>query len=161
MITHQPWCSRWEEQEDGVFNQHCNTHVICYCNNISNELNFSMLVQWYHHSPTREWLHWQVIKPHSKHRWFYLSRWTYWTAWRTWVTGWSLAGHSRGDRAFSTGACHDVARQHCRLSICSYFGWVWQILREAGLSRCSGTQVSLLCSSCTLTCEKVQVYMYE
>ena len=25
-------------------------------------------------------------------------------------------------------------RQHCRLSICSYFGWVWQNLRRAGLS---------------------------
>ena len=25
-------------------------------------------------------------------------------------------------------------RQHFRLSICSYFGWVWQILRRAGLS---------------------------
>ena len=23
-----------------------------------------------------------------------------------------------------------VVRQHCRLSICSYFGWVWQILRR-------------------------------
>ena len=28
----------------------------------------------------------------------------------------------------------DKDRQHCRLSICSYFGWVWQILRRAGLS---------------------------
>ena len=29
-----------------------------------------------------------------------------------------------------------LVRQHCRLSICSYFGWVWQILnlRRAGLS---------------------------
>ena len=28
------------------------------------------------------------------------------------------------------------ARQHCRLSICSYFGWLWQILnlRRAGMS---------------------------
>ena len=25
-------------------------------------------------------------------------------------------------------------RQHCRLSICSYFGWLWQILRWEGLS---------------------------
>ena len=24
-----------------------------------------------------------------------------------------------------------VHRQHCRLSICSYFGWVWQILSKA------------------------------
>ena len=26
--------------------------------------------------------------------------------------------------------------QHCRLSICSYFGWLWQILRQTGSSRC-------------------------
>ena len=29
-----------------------------------------------------------------------------------------------------------VGRQHCRLSICSNFGWVWQNLRWAGLSIC-------------------------
>ena len=32
---------------------------------------------------------------------------------------------------------HCPTRQHCRFSICSYFGWLWQIqnLRRAGLSK--------------------------
>ena len=36
-------------------------------------------------------------------------------------------------------------RQHCRLSICSYFGWVWQIqnLRRAGLSTKWWTMVTV------------------
>ena len=30
-----------------------------------------------------------------------------------------------------------VTRQHYRLSICCCFGWLWQILRRAGLSKCN------------------------
>ena len=37
-------------------------------------------------------------------------------------------------------------RQHCRLSICSFFGWHWQILnlRRAGLSRLTTTGYDLM-----------------
>ena len=44
---------------------------------------------------------------------------------------------SRGGRLTSLDASFARCRQHCRLSICSYFDWVWQIWDEqACLARC-------------------------
>ena len=65
-----------------------------------------------------------------------------------WSTGWEDGtilfpqnsniniGTCRRD-IFSKKLLQNLNRQHCRLSICSYFGWVWQILnlRRAGLSK--------------------------
>ena len=57
-------------------------------------------------------------------------------SWRTWPD-WRKYRRTRTWNKFLeslSGFKAGNSRQHCRLSICSYYGWRWQILKREGLS---------------------------